>query len=412
MTALFYLIVFLIPLNLGKHIIFDFSYTEGVLIDYTIPTLFIQDILVTLFVALSAKSVGNKLSRRQLFTLLLFFIFLALNIVFSTNQLASLYFSIRLVLYAFFSLFTIFKVIKPSGYKTILVLSTSAFMCSLLALGQWVLQEAVFNNYLFFGEQPYIASTPGILQHVFLGNTLTPPYSVFRHPNILGGFLSIVAALSTGVLITGNKGRKINSVLFISTFISICVVFLTFSYSAWVALMCGLFGVITLRKNNAIYNSLLLSVVFVVFVLGVFGFFGDSLARLNNPSFERRFLLTRSSESLFESHAFFGTGLNTNASLNKDAVFYTREVNFFQPVHNIFWLLLSEGGLLLFTPFIYLYLYALYRSRKTSMVLFVVLLQFIILGSFDHYLVTSNQALLLFLLTIGFSLNYTVDNEV
>ncbi len=412
MTTLFYLIIFLIPLNLGKHFIFDFSYTEGVLVDYAIPTLFIQDILITVFIVLSATKFRSKLKKVYSLALFLFLLSLALNVVFSTNPLASLYFSLRLVLYIFFSLFVVFNIIKPSGYKTTLVLSISAFMCSLLALGQWVAQEAVFNNYLFFGEQPYNASTPGILQHVFLGNTLIPPYSIFRHPNILGGFLSIVATLSAGLLTIGNKGRKINSILFISTFISVCVVFLTFSYSAWVALLCGLFGVITLRKDNAVYNALLLSVVFVIFVLGMFGFFGDSLARLNNPSFERRFLLTRSSESLFESHALFGTGLNTNTSLNKDAAFYTREVNFFQPVHNIFWLLLSEGGFLLFTPFIYIYLYALNRSRKTSLVLFVVLLQYTILGSFDHYLVTSNQALLLFLLTIGFSLNYTVDNEV
>ena len=47
---LFFLLILLLPLNLGKHFVIKDSYVLGLLIDYLIPTIFVQDILVFLII--------------------------------------------------------------------------------------------------------------------------------------------------------------------------------------------------------------------------------------------------------------------------------------------------------------------------------------------------------------------------
>jgi hypothetical protein len=102
MVILFYIILVLIPVNLGKHFIFDFSYSEGILIDYAVPTLYLQDLLIILFLALYILA-NRTLPKKVIYVLPLVFLLL-LNSAFSTNVLASLYFASRIIIYTFFSL--------------------------------------------------------------------------------------------------------------------------------------------------------------------------------------------------------------------------------------------------------------------------------------------------------------------
>ena len=41
---LFYVLVFLLPVNLGLHFVIKDAYVWGLLIDYLVPTVFVQDI--------------------------------------------------------------------------------------------------------------------------------------------------------------------------------------------------------------------------------------------------------------------------------------------------------------------------------------------------------------------------------
>lgn len=190
MLLLFYIILLALPLNLGKHFIFDFSYSEGALIDYALPTVYVQDLLILLFLALHV--VLNRTLPKKTIYLLPLSLLLLLNIVISENVLASAYFASRLVLYSSFAIVGMKYLKKLSVVSLVVLLVISVFSISLLGLAQWFLQHSVFNNYLFFGEQPYSFLTPGILHHTFLGDNVIPPYAIFKHPNVLGGYLSIV----------------------------------------------------------------------------------------------------------------------------------------------------------------------------------------------------------------------------
>lgn len=50
---LFYLLIFFLPLNLGKHFILRDSFVSGLLVDYLIPTIYIQDVLILLILGAS-----------------------------------------------------------------------------------------------------------------------------------------------------------------------------------------------------------------------------------------------------------------------------------------------------------------------------------------------------------------------
>lgn len=411
MLILFYIILLALPLNLGKHFIFDFSYSEGALIDYALPTVYVQDLLILLFLVLHVV-LSRTLPKKTIYLLPLSLLLL-LNTVTSENVLASAYFAGRLLLYSSFALIGM-KYLKKIGLKSLVVLLVlSISSISLLGLVQWMLQHSVFNNYLFFGEQPYSFLTPGILHHTFLGDNVIPPYAIFKHPNVLGGYLSIV--LVWLVLFLFLYKKKISSALslflFISVLLGALVVFLTFSYSAWLSLFLGLVFILLSNYNKRLAVVIMPLVVTFVFVFGMFGFFSASLGS-PSTSLSRRLNLIQASAHLFTGSPYLGTGLNTNAFLNKDTPFFVREVNFLQPVHNIYWLLLAEGGLILFIPFILLVLYFYLKSLKNSVFISITLSQFLLLGVFDHYLLTSHQMLLLVLLTLTASLNYTFKHEI
>ena len=104
---LYFVLLFILPINLGKHFeIFD-SYVGGVLVDYLVPTVFVQDILVVLIIFFWILSGGLKkvlcerdlLKKRyvQYSTLFVFSLFLStLN---SARFVPSIYAWLRLFLY-------------------------------------------------------------------------------------------------------------------------------------------------------------------------------------------------------------------------------------------------------------------------------------------------------------------------
>lgn len=411
MLILFYIILLALPLNLGKHFIFDFSYSEGALIDYALPTVYVQDILILLFLVL--HTVLSRTLPKKVIYLLPLSLLLLLNTVTSENVLASAYFAGRLVLYSSFAIVGMKYLKKLSVVSLVVLLVISVLSISLLGFVQWVLQHSVFNNYLFFGEQPYSFLTPGILHHTFLGDSVIPPYAIFKHPNVLGGYLSVVLVwLCIFPLVYKKKvSAGLGVFLFTAILLGTLIVFLTFSYSAWLSLFLGFIFTFLSSYKKQLAVAIMPIVIGVIFAFGMFGFFADSIP--DPPtSLSRRLNLTQAAANLFVSSPYLGTGLNTNAFLNKDTPFFVREVNFFQPVHNIYWLLLSEGGLVLFIPFIVLVLYSYLKSLKDSVFISITLSQFLLLGVFDHYLLTSHQMLLLVLLTLTASLNYTFKHEI
>jgi hypothetical protein len=301
-----------------------------------------------------------------------------------------------MVLYVFlvFYIFGNFKI--TFWFETVIkLLAVSVVFLGLLGIIQWYLQGSLFNSYMFFGEQPYSASTRGIAIENVLGAAYIPSYGTFRHPNVFAGFLSIV-------LIWLFAYVQYNMRLFIPLLLGVFALFFTFSQIAWIAFALGLLFLLVKNLDRRTYLPAFLVFLFVLIGLLLPWLNFKSLEQ--HPSFYRRANLIQGTYKVIQENVFFGTGPNTNTLVIEKYSPVSRDLRFVQPVHNMFLLLLSETGV--FTLALFTVILALAMTRKVSLLFFVSLTQFIILGSFDHYLLTIPQMQILFWLTLGFSLTY------
>ncbi|MBP7927835.1 hypothetical protein KAZ57_01675 [Patescibacteria group bacterium] len=388
---IFFLILFLLPLNLGKHFELAPSYINGILVDYLVPTVYLQDILVAFFVLLSLGDIFNTLLRRR-YVFLYWFLFTIFLSAFNVYLAGSELFGIAVFLFARVLLYSLFSIslgsfirfeFKFEGFTRVLAISVG--LLSLLAFAQWVRQASIFNNYLFFGEQPYSYSTFDINKENFFGVLKIPPYATFRHPNVFGGFLSIV------LLWILQLAKKSRAWFLWVVFIFGCIaLFLTLSSVAWLSFGLGVLLLHFLRKGRG-------NIISLIFVLCMVASFFIPYAKVSElPSFYRRASLAEASYSVFGSRWLFGLGYGLFTAFVSTPDFFVP-----QPVHNIFILLLVESGVLALLLFFAYLLQVLLRAKNTSPLLYVSILQFGLLGCFDHYIFTSHQLLLLFWLIIG-----------
>jgi putative inorganic carbon (HCO3(-)) transporter len=411
-TALFYTLIFLLPLNLGKHFITENSYVSGFLVDYLVPTIYLVDLLILLlliFWAISLRKYDLKMIDATLkpsINLLFLFVFVVfLSVLGSVSIQSSLHYFFRLLLYVFLFIYVAYTLYrKRSFYIIFSLLSISVFLLAILGIAQWLNQSAIFQNYLFFGEQPYTDATPGIHLESVFGVKKVPPYGLFRHPNTFGGFLSILLLWILFYFVSAkNTYRRL--FLAFTLLLGTVALFLTFSAVSLFAYIFGLVLLlgITLFGNKAFVVGLAFAVLLAFFAFFVPFFAKDTT--FTNPSIYRRVNYSIGSVQIYTLNPLFGTGVNTNPLLIEHFSPKTRDLRFVQPVHNIFLLILSEVGVFALFFFVF-FLWSIVWSLHHTNIFGISILQFLILGSFDHYLLTNHQAQILFWLTLGLALAY------
>lgn len=412
---IFYLLVFLIPLNLGKHFILKSAFIEGLLVDYLIPTIYIQDILVLLLLTFwffenkgrrdinISKDVENKtlnttgnslkeiLNRKEIQTLIFLLFSIFLSILVSTHFLSSIISFIRLLLYFGFSFYVAKDIdMKKDFNKIILLFCISISFLGILSILQYIKQASLFNNYLILGEQPYSFSTQGIIKENIFGFTKIPSYGLFRHPNIFGGFLSIA------LIWIYAKARK-NKFYLLPYALGLIGLLFTFSIFSYFSLLIGL--ILSLKKHQKLVYTILFAIFLFSFMLPLFKNMPWVFRHVSNISFERRSNLLTSSYKLIEENFLFGLGFNNSTSFIEKYLVRDSITRFIQPVHNIFVLVFLESGIFAFFFFIKFLNLSLIKAKNS---LFLIsLLQIIFLGCFDHYFLTMHQTLLLFAFVIG-----------
>jgi hypothetical protein len=409
---LFFVLILLVPLNLGKHFELIDSYVWGILIDYLVPTVYLQDIIlffVILFWVLSGGlkrffSNSNKvLERKEVQFSILFVFSVFLSVLNSVRFIPSLYAYSRLVLYFFLFIYILLEIpVEDYFFKILRIFSFSIFLLSVLGIAQYLSGGSVFDNYLILGEQPYSASTFDVAKKSFLGRSVIPSYGLFRHPNVFGGYLSILLVW----IATFVKKRKQFLAVFVLGTISL---FFTFSIISWGVFIFGLLLHLFFQKDpvNIIIKKrftmwLVFLTAFLILIMPLVRLFENS----EDPSVFRRMNFARASYRMITDYPLFGVGWNNSTALMDEYNYETRDVRFVQPVHNIFLLVFSESGIFsfgLFIVFLYFSGRRLINSRYFHLFL-ISFLQIILLGSFDHYFLTINQTLLLFWIIFGLAL--------
>lgn len=409
LKSLFFAICFLLPVNLGKHFVFSWSYVNGLLVDYYVPTLFVQDLVIILLIVwwvLKGTPHIRKIRFEFLFVVMVSLLILFLGVVFGQNPAAGLYMFLRVTLYVAFAgyVYTNFEYKKDIS-TLILVLSVSSVFTSLLGVAQWLRQGAVFNNYLIFGEQPYSFSTPGTVWDNLFGYTKIPAQSLFRHPNAFAAYLVLIILIQIQAFIGAAKRKRL---YFLLILFNVAALLATLSYFSFFVLAVGF----VLILCNRYFPKLSLLVIFIVFLqvisLHLIPYFHvDTKNRLFDISIRRRVYMLATSYQLTADNPVLGVGLGNNLRYMDSYSKSIGDFRFKQPVHSVYVLLVSEGGLVVGSLFIGLMMYLLFRYRRFAVVAAIVLF-----AGFDHYFVTTHQLLLVFILTVSILITYNFSDEV
>lgn len=446
-------------------------------LDYTFNFVYISDlVLLCLGMILVYKHwVAARLTKKLYLTtaqtdVLFYIVFLFVLGVFScwSNGLyfalflpkAYIFIKIYILLHSFFILLSKFRKIITSLYLLLIV----GIVQSLVAIYQFVMQKSLFQSVFWHKitqETILFSEAIGVAKLSVDGEKLIRAYGLLPHPNILGGFL-VFTWFVTGYLFLLHRNHFLSrlkfknkhwnivkpalSVLFwvLSFFVQSLALVFTFSRSAWMAflLVFILCGVLLLKYTSIVSRETLIrkKVLLVGFMVILPLFFmvykyndlfqqrvwqnvdlSSEVILQNNVINDRIFYNNVSRETFFH-FPIIGSGIGTSAfyvqpyleKYNKDYILETWQ---YQPAHNIFWLYLSETGLVGFMCFLFILGVVLREgfrkivSRETIeeerglVIVFIsVFVGFLFISCFDHYFYTNQPGILLFWLCVAYIL--------
>lgn len=409
---LFFLVLVFLPTNLAKHFEVAFAYVSGTLVDYLIPTFYLTDLLlIVLFLiwGFDLFKAGISFERFKAFfkeriNLLLFlFLVFATPTMVTVNKWAAWVSFLHLTEGVLFVYYLENKIkLSRDLSRLTFALSLGVLFEGVLATLQWINQGSVLG-FLFFGEPVYTVTALGIARVQITGREFVRSYGTFPHPNVLGGYLAIFLPWLLAEHFFG-KSPFVRRLFNIAAF-SFGLLALLFSFGrvAWVVATFGLGGVLLLyllRRARPRFVAFLITGILIAEIYFLITGIGKSLSWL------LRYELLQISLRMFIENPLFGVGLNNFVVRMGEYGYLPVTYQFLQPVHNIFLLLLSELGIVGFLIFSALFFYVLARvilkrNKSGAYYILISLVQILILGMFDHYLITLQQGRLLFFLVIG-----------
>ncbi|HCM37376.1 MAG: O-antigen polymerase [Candidatus Gottesmanbacteria bacterium GW2011_GWB1_43_11] len=397
-NSLFFLLLVLLPTQLGKHIWLDTSLVLGRRIDYLSPTLYLTDAI--LLSAATVYFLAFNLGARQRFCILsLGFWVIGIGLwILPHPSLISFY-----VWFRFWIIGVIAWLVKerqPKMREVLIPLGLGVVGSAILAAGQFLLQRAVGGPAYFLGERSFLATSPGIAQVIINGRLYLRPYATFSHPNVLGGFLATVLPIFLFTKIKKQRFFKMDFLILTSVAYSIWLgIFISFSRIAWLAAL-GSSGFFLFAKAKRRFWWGVLAVVILLVVMEemTLGRFGN-LFSVDIESISERQQLFQASLIMIGSSPLLGSGLGSFISNLPQVLIGSRLL---QPVHSIYLLILSETGIVGFALFLFLIgktiMTAISKHRSAALAALITIL---FLGLFDHYFYTLPQTQLLFGVVLG-----------
>ncbi|MFA6322833.1 MAG: O-antigen ligase family protein [Candidatus Buchananbacteria bacterium] len=315
--------------------------------------------------------------------------------------------------------------------RVVWVLTFSALTQSLLAIWQFLNQYIPANKWLGWAEHLSIGQGSIILETID-GRWLRA-YGSLPHPNILGGFLAL-AIIFLIYLILKKTDTWSRIYVFASLIIITAGLFFTFSRSAWLALLLFFLGFafwLGRQKNQlwqkSFYSALAVILATLIILISLFS--GLLLSRINTQteleaqSISLRVAYSRQALSLIKNDWLLGQGLGNYTLAIYQKYNSTWPGYYYQPVHNIYLLILAElgvFGILFFSLILILIFWPVWRRLKSwrdvltlkleKIILFFSLLVILFISLFDHYFWTIYFGLMIFWLVLGLNLK-NADSE-
>lgn len=434
----FYLLIFLLPWQ--TRLIWHDSYVNGYVWEYGRLSLYGTQILffgMMLFYfiwLIKEKKIRQfdfsnffkKLFRAEILTywlVVLFVIVSGLSVIWSLDaQLAYYNWVVLLLGISFFSIALIFDF---SFKKVALVWVGSCIVQGVLSVWQFFAQSVFANKWLGMAEHLPIVKGSIILQTY--SERWLRSYGSLPHPNMLGGFLAIGVLFLFYLAIFGKTSFQRKFVL-VGILTIVPALFFSFCRSAELTLVISYIFLAfwILRQKNKEWNKIFFQVSLLIFLIVSvlsWNMLDPVLTRIvsNKPlethSIEERILFQGQSVNLIRDDWLLGQGIGNYTLAIYQKINNTWPGSYYQPVHNIFLLVLSEIGIfglinflliiiLLFAQFFYWRKAEDKELRFKQIILFLMFVSTLIISLFDHYFWTLYFGVMIFWLILGLNLRY------
>jgi len=211
----------------------------------------------------------------------------------------------------------------------------------IIGMGQYFKQSDL--GLTFLGEPHLAIDNLNIAKIDLGGEKILRAYGTFAHANILGGYLAICFGLLIQSINSKNWWKRVVVAL------ALCAgILLSFSRSAWLALLAMLVVLITVQAFKINWKQLILGLSVILFVLVIFSIDQVIWARIidfSMQALDERLIFSEIAREMIFHQPWLGVGAGN--FILKMSDYYPGVLSpwLFQPVHNFFLMIVSELGL-------------------------------------------------------------------
>lgn len=395
-------ITLLIPttVNIFNTTILNISpYVDGIYSNYLVPTISILDLalvllLLSFFIEKGVKHLYCWL-KEYVYLLTILILFLFLQNIFLLNPL-TIFGSLRIFMYILtFSIITNWIKCEWQNkyFKSLLIL----LLLNLLIQGTLGIFQFTRGSSLglsFLGESLVANGMQGSSFVTLDEGIYLRAYGTFPHPNVFGGYLvlSFVLAWISSIKLKRKWKYLAYSIMLLSFVVSV----FTFSRICIVILVFGMFLVLISKMRKDRFFTIATPLIFQRF---------QNLFVSGDTSWEDRKNLLEVGKDILKENWLLGTGVGNFVKHMEGRIPRTGNgVLLLQPVHNMFVLAFSEFGIfgvLIIFSILLKYLISTVNWKENIYVKVFVVISILVIGSFDHYLLSLPQGMAISLFLIS-----------
>ncbi|MBI2063717.1 MAG: O-antigen ligase family protein [Candidatus Yanofskybacteria bacterium] len=369
-----------------------------------------------------------QISRSTSFWLVVLFVVSGVSIFNSRIIGLSFYQLLKLAEFIGFYFYLLHNLGKVFQFKTVLVIIiASGFFQSLIAIAQYITQGSVGLRLL--GESPLSINTTGVAVFIADGERYLRAYGTAPHPNILAVWLfTAIFALYFLFLYRPSGGRdekKITNFFQKYGLVLVYAVVLFAFFFTFSRVIIGLWALgvlarllIVLFKKEFRQNQMLRRRIVTLFVISAVVsaafsavFWPQVSSRIHisaqDPAFSERVFYNKIAGSVATSHPLLGVGIGQFVPSFMSELKYLPSTAY-QPVHNVYLLIVSEAGFIGLGAFILFLFFIFWRfirqadfAKLHTFSFLIFTLSFLAIGLFDHFLWTSQQGSMIFWMVLA-----------
>lgn len=299
---------------------------------------------------------------------------------------------------------------RISQKKVFLTMWLSGVVQGVFAIYQFLTQKVVSNKWLGLAEHDPYNSGTAVIQ--FGEDRWLRAYGSFGWPNSLGIYLAVLFVL--GFIIYFYSKPKYRLFALVGQMIILVGLLFSFSRNAWISAFVGvtsLLIIIFLKYNKKklkefIYPVTILIILSLLIIIACKPLF---VARFNTGNYLEKLSITERTSQLIVAktvitqNLFFGVGPGLYTyylSQNYPAPVYGS----YQPVHNIYLLILAEVGILFFGILLGVLIFLGFNIWKVNPLYLAVVITLLISGMLDHFLWSLYVGQVFFWIVLGVGL--------